>query len=188
MSRTFSALRPLKATTAPSAVCVVAVSQHSQTRRSTIISAPGFPSRAYTLARSAMSSFGARPSSQTTPKPPLGTSKSDAKPCCVWLLSAYGLTGADQVRPSSFDQESRRVEASGSGPFCCVQCATSAPSLTRRTEGTSAELTMRRSLETTVCASVHPADVRSENFSAPPAPPRPPPPPTPGLSIQLSTV
>ncbi len=106
-----------------------------------------------------------RPSSQTSPTP-VPKLKNDAKPCCVFVPSRWGLTGADQVLPLSRDVEIFRSYASGSGPFISIQCATSDPSASARTEGTSAKLVMRCSLAMTTTGADHPAGRRSANFNA----------------------
>src|SRR5262245_8097308 len=106
----------------------------------------------------------ARPSSHTRPRPAPGAWKSEANPCCVCVLSWCGLTPGDQVAPPSFDHESFNVDASGSGPFCSVQCATRAvPSA--RTDGTSATLMIMPFPDATVRAVDQPAADCSANFS-----------------------
>src|SRR5215831_4459946 len=119
----------------------------------------------------------ALPSSQMTPVPPSADGKSVANPCCVIVLSRFGATGGVQVFPS-VDHATRKSYASGSGPFSCIQCAANEPSGSARTDGTSAELTIRRSLETTIIGADQPAAVRSANFNVDFVPAR---------STQLST-
>ena len=59
-----------------------------------------------------------------------------------------------------------RSYASGSGPFISIQWATSDPSASARTEGTSAKFEMRCSLSSTTVGCDHPAGMRSANFRA----------------------
>src|SRR5262245_11807530 len=156
MSRISSVVRPRNATAGPSAVLAAAVGQQSQTRDATSMS---LLTGIEVAARSVMSPLPPdvwRPSSHTRPRP-LAVVKNDAKPCCVLVPSLCGLAGADQVLPPSRDVEVFRSYASGSGPFISIQCATSDPSASARTEGTSAKLVMRCSLATTTTGADHPA-------------------------------
>src|SRR6185436_7684581 len=166
MSRISAAVRLRYAAIGPSAEIATLVGQHSQTRESMSVSLSDLCALSNAADRSCMSPSSpcvVRPSSQMTPVPPSAIGNSVANPCCVMVLSRLGATGAIHVLPS-VDQETRRSYASGSGPLSIIQCAAK-PSGIARTDGTSAELTIILSLETTVIGEDQPAAVRSANFS-----------------------
>src|SRR6185295_614933 len=166
MSRISAMLRRRYAAIGPSAASATLVGQHSQTRESMSESLSDLCALSNVADRSCMSPYSpcvARPSSQMTPVPPSAIGNSVANPCCVIVLSRLGATGAVQVLPSP-DQATRRSYASGSGPLSIIQWAAKPPGIAR-TDGTSAELTIIVSLETTVIGDDQPVAVRSENLS-----------------------
>src|SRR5436190_910658 len=166
MSRISAAERFRYAAIGPSAESATLVGQHSQTRESMSVSLSDLCALSNVAERSCMSPSSpcvVLPSSQMRPVPPSAIGNSVANPCWVIVLSRFGATGAVQVFPS-VDQATRRSYASGSGPLSIIQCAAKPPGIAR-TDGTSAELTIILSLETTVIGDDHPVAVRSANFS-----------------------